>query len=1005
METWRAHVDPEEILEHGPWLRALARALVRDAAAAEDLAQEAWLVAGRRGDLDTDRLRPFLAGVLRRLARRWRRTERRRGDRDAHAAPGDAPPSPADLAAQLELQEHLLHELRALDEPYRETLVMRFYGGQSSAEIARRTNTPDATVRARLARGLVQLRTRLERRGQQEGRDWRAAFAPLVGAASWDAPRAALGALASIAAAVCVAAGVAATTLWRSPTANPGPMAALETPAHAELDAADAAATERALTSGQRRVAATATDASRNVAREGARIEARVLDEFGAPLAGVELDLLFVRVAQKPRSAADGSVALELDAELARRLDNGQDAVVQFARRGLLTERIGRPLRSGATLRLGDVVMSRCGVLAGRVEDSFGASVPRARVLATLDAVPERFDAAIGPGPNAFGTALQATTDERGRFEFAELPVGHWNVWATSPRHPWVHAEGVEVRDSEREPLVLRLPLEDSSHTIAGVLLAPDGAPVQAAVTLYRADGSFDGRSQCYSDADGRFDLRVDDPDSAWRLEARDNFAKFALLEREVRAGEFELALRFEHAKGVQVRVVDANGRPIREASVFALDAERSELESTWTYSGSNGEAHLRWPDRAAHIGVRAARFSPRFVTPSGLGSTVEIALGPGPGLTGRVERDGAPVSGAHVSLVPAALAPAAFVPYDGARGDIGLVEYAREHAESSTESAEDGSFALAVPPTSPRRHYFLLVRAAGCAAAHLGPFELDPHSELDGVVAALATGGAVRGVVRADDRERLADRSVLLSNAFGARVELELDSDGVFEAEHLAPGAWQACIVRSDANRRLTWTFEERAPLPSWSFEIVDGEVSECALDLPTEQRARIQGELVLRHEPPGVWRVRLIHLGERTTASEHGLDADLRFNVEVERFGPYRIELWSEDPRWGRAWCCDDVEVGPRGVRRRFELDFARLRGVSASGASHLSIVRTLPGGERFGCDFALSAGGVCEERWAPTGSVRAFVGLWTEAATPIAGGRALELNPSVVSDVELP
>jgi RNA polymerase sigma-70 factor (ECF subfamily) len=1004
METWRTHVDPEEILEHGPWLRALARALVRDSAAADDLAQEAWLVAGRRGDLDTDRLRPFLAAVVRRLASRWRRTERRRGDHEAHAALGEAPSSPFDLAAQLELQEHLLQELRALDEPYRATLVMRFYGGQSSAEIARRTNTPDATVRARLARGLLQLRTRLERRGQREGRDWRAALGPLVGAASWDAPRAAFASLA-IAAALCVGAGVAATALWRNPSTNPAPLTMLDAPAHANVEAPSAEAPAHELTSAQRSVAAAAPDPSPRVAHEGARIEARVVDEFGAPLEGVELELLFARTAERPRSGADGSVALEIDADLARQLDNGEDAVVQFARSGLLTERIGRPLRSGTTLRLGDVVMSRCGALAGRVEDSFGAPVSRARVFATLEAVPERFDPAVGPGPNLLWMALNANTDERGRFEFAELPVGHWNVWATSPRHPWVYVEGVEVRGGEREPILLRLPPEDSSHVIAGVLLAPDGAPVQAAVTLYGPEGAFDGRSACYSDAEGRFELRVDDPDSVWRLEARDNFATFALLEREVRAGEFELELRFEHAKSVQVRVVDLAGRPIRGASVFALDAEQGAFESSWTHSGSNGEALVTWPSRAVQVGVRAARHAPRNVTPSALDETVEIALGPGPGVTGRVERGGAPVSGASVSLLPAAPAPAAFVAYDGARGDLGLVEYAGDHPESFARTTEDGSFALALPPASPPRSYYLLVRAPDCAAAHLGPFELDPHSELDGLAVTLVTGGAVRGVVRADDRARLAGRSVLLANGFGARRELELDADGAFEAEHLTPGAWQACVVRSSANLHLTWLFEARAPLPAWSFEVVDGETSTCVLELPPDQRARIQGELVLRHEPPGVWRVRLIHLGERRSGSEHWLDADLRFNVEVERFGAYRVEVWSEDPRWGRAWCRSEVEVGPRGVHQRFELDFARVRGVSASGAERMSIVRALPDGGRFGCDFGLSAGGVCEERWAPAGSVLAFAGPWTEAAEAQGGGRAIELDRSGVSDVELP
>ena len=51
MEQGHAHDrfgTPEEMLEHSGWVRALARALVRDAATADDIAQETWLAALRR---------------------------------------------------------------------------------------------------------------------------------------------------------------------------------------------------------------------------------------------------------------------------------------------------------------------------------------------------------------------------------------------------------------------------------------------------------------------------------------------------------------------------------------------------------------------------------------------------------------------------------------------------------------------------------------------------------------------------------------------------------------------------------------------------------------------------------------------------------------------------------------------------------------------------------------------------------------------------------------------
>ena len=48
----------DELRRHAEWLRGLAQALVGDSAAADDVAQEAWIVRGGRA-LPRDEVRPF----------------------------------------------------------------------------------------------------------------------------------------------------------------------------------------------------------------------------------------------------------------------------------------------------------------------------------------------------------------------------------------------------------------------------------------------------------------------------------------------------------------------------------------------------------------------------------------------------------------------------------------------------------------------------------------------------------------------------------------------------------------------------------------------------------------------------------------------------------------------------------------------------------------------------------------------------------------------------------
>jgi RNA polymerase sigma factor (sigma-70 family) len=177
MTATPAPLDPEPLLARAARVRALARVLSRDPGGAEDLAQDALVVALERRGSGGPPLAWFRR-VLERLAVDRGRSEGARRGRERHVARPEAQPGTLDLVARADLQRRLVEAVLALPEPYREALLERWFEERSPEEIARRVGVPASTVRTRLARGLALLRERLRR---TEGRDWLPALAALGG--------------------------------------------------------------------------------------------------------------------------------------------------------------------------------------------------------------------------------------------------------------------------------------------------------------------------------------------------------------------------------------------------------------------------------------------------------------------------------------------------------------------------------------------------------------------------------------------------------------------------------------------------------------------------------------------------------------------------------------------------------------------------------------------------------------------------------------------------------
>jgi len=160
MEARSIIPDDQLLLEELPWIRGLALRLLADPNDADDVVQEAWLrtQVAQVPFRSRDRLRAWLAGVVRRMARDTVRTRQRRIAREMRVAQQEASRDAADVVARGALLERLLRAVRALPEPRRSTVLLRYMDGYSTTEIARTMKVSEEVVRKRLTRARDHLR-------------------------------------------------------------------------------------------------------------------------------------------------------------------------------------------------------------------------------------------------------------------------------------------------------------------------------------------------------------------------------------------------------------------------------------------------------------------------------------------------------------------------------------------------------------------------------------------------------------------------------------------------------------------------------------------------------------------------------------------------------------------------------------------------------------------------------------------------------------------------------
>jgi len=224
LERQMAPTPPlDALLENATWLRNLARQMLADRGLAEDVVQETWMAALQRPPSEGS-WRPWLASVLRNFARQRVRSENARARREQSVARREVLPSADETVARAELHARLVQAVLALEEPYRSTLLWRYFEGLSAEQIAQRARIEPATVRSRVARARERLRETLKHQNGEPPERWLAGVLPLgtrlvevnAGAATLAGVGGLLMGAKWVAAALVVALGATAVWLWRS---------------------------------------------------------------------------------------------------------------------------------------------------------------------------------------------------------------------------------------------------------------------------------------------------------------------------------------------------------------------------------------------------------------------------------------------------------------------------------------------------------------------------------------------------------------------------------------------------------------------------------------------------------------------------------------------------------------------------------------------------------------------------------------------------------------------
>src|SRR5262245_16787424 len=394
----------EALLAHRAWVRAVARALVAAANDADEIEQETWLAAMRHPPRHAASPRGWLGAVARNVARRLGRDAACRERHETGAGARRAEEPATDLVAEAELQQRIGRAVLALDEPFRSTVLLRYFDGLPPRDVAARLGVPVETVRSRLRRAHERLRAELDAADGDRRGAWVAAVlawrttapapAPLAPAAGTTAVLGGLVMNKIVAAASALLVVTAAWLAFREPDAGEPPAArnsAEQSPDASSRTGDSAAVASRRGTKPSEETAvelAAGDELPPPVDLERADREldlhGTVVDTDGRPVAGARIatftypwrtaNLLNVR--DYDREVAGPAARTARDGTFSLRLARGQSVALRVAAQGFAATELS-PALAGERLR---VTLRECVRLIVELTDADGAPVADARL-------------------------------------------------------------------------------------------------------------------------------------------------------------------------------------------------------------------------------------------------------------------------------------------------------------------------------------------------------------------------------------------------------------------------------------------------------------------------------------------------------------------------------------------------------------------------------------------------------------------------------------------------
>lgn len=926
MEADSPPVPLDQLLGHAAWVRGLAASLLRDPAATDDVVQETWLAALETPPRDNRNLRGWLGRVVRNAVRQRGRGAARRAWREQVAGEEREPltESPEVLAERVETQRRLAARVLELDEPFRQTLLLRFYEELSSAEIARRTGTPEGTVRWRLKRGLDELRERLDD-DYGSRRTWCLALIPLARRASpsevalVSGTTGLSGLLQGLLAMnlflkLTLVTGLVLGTVLLAPIGARlfGLLSSERTGVEAvavtfrPLERQDAAPAREEAVPGEesRRTSVVAVEA----APASSHVSGRLVDARGGMVSGATVGLRGIPASERS-SGASGAFHVPLP-ETWHAYERGRGTVVVDAP-GFLVEEVAFVPSRGADVELGELTLRRAGAIEGVVVDAAGHPVEGAwvsfdRVERSARLLEEQvLERSIeGPVSRLLGVE-NASTDAQGRFLLERVAPGHNQVWAGKEGLQAGTSGSVETRpDQISGGVTVQLGVLDPADVLWGVVLDPDGEPVpRARLEMEYDSGRRSGSSSFVADENGRF-RKAYAPRIPRSLRASDLEQRYgtAVL-TGVEGGPDEIVLSLSEPEWMTVEVVGPEGPlPAAELGVFAASLQRS-LTGTDEVRREGTRLRFALPAEPFHVVVEHAGFEVNTVGPfDGLAAPRELTveLAPLPGVRGRVRAGGGPASGARVELLRR---HERRTTVDG----FPVRNERRPEVEGLTDA--EGAFELTLRRAG---SFTLRVELDGFAPRELGPFELDPAVGLSGLALELDQGCVLEGRVLAAPGDSPAGTIVAISRGDARARTQRVGADGRYRFERLVPGPW--FVTRRDspitgmgyASTSDSDPFDE-SQVPS-NCEVVRGQITRFDLDLGAEAAGpRLIGSLLIDGAGPEGWTAQLFRdEGSRVfSANERptGIGADGSFELARTEPGRYRLTLQAPGAGQGRG------------------------------------------------------------------------------------------------------